>query len=174
VGLTGQGINAIAIGQFAGQTGQAANTIVLNASGSAVIGAGATPNAFYVSPVRNGSSSSPVLVYDTSTGEITHNTSSIKYKKNVIDLQQDTSKIYNIKAREYDTKDDNKHFIGYIAEELNDVDTYFTWKNPDNTPEGIEWFNLLIYTIEEVKKLKQKNIELTNRIEQLEQLNPNP
>ena len=54
---------------------------------------------------------------------------------------------------------------------INDIDTYFTWKNPDGTPEGIEWFNLLIYTIEEVKKLKQQNIELINRVEQLEQLN---
>jgi len=45
-------------------------------------------------------------------------------------------------------------FIGYIAEELNEVDTHFTWKNPDGTPEGIEWFNLLIYAIEEIKKLR--------------------
>lgn len=111
--------------------------------------------------------STPVLVYNTVTDEITYNTSSIKYKKNVIDLQQNTSQLYNIRAREYDAKDDNKHFIGYIAEELNECSTWFTWKNPDGSPEGIEWFNLLVFAIEEIKKhnqdiqnLKQRNLIL--------------
>jgi hypothetical protein len=108
------------------------------------------------------------MVYNVATDEITYNTSSIKYKKNVIDLQQDTSRLYNIRAREYDAKDDNKHFIGYIAEELNEVDNYFTWKNPDGSPEGIEWFNLLIYSIEEVKKLRKDISLLQNRITILE------
>ena len=49
--------------------------------------------------------------------------------------------------------------MGYIAEELNDIDSYFTWKNPDGSPEGIEWFNLLIYSIEEVKKLRKESYE---------------
>jgi hypothetical protein len=69
--------------------------------------------------------------------------------------------LYNITAREYDGKTDNKHYIGYIAEELNSIDKNFTWKNDDNSPEGIEWFTLLIYAIEEIKKLK-------NRVEMLE------
>jgi hypothetical protein len=119
------------------------------------------PYSFYVNPIRPLAASTPVLVYNNATSEITYNTSSIKYKKNVINLQQDTSVLYNIIAREYDAKVDDKHYIGYIAEELNLIDTNFTWKNSDNTPEGIEWFNLLIYAIEEIKKLK-------NRIEILE------
>lgn len=41
------------------------------------------------------------------------------------------------------------------------IDNNFTWKNNDGSPEGIEWFNLLIYAIEEIKKLN-------NRIEILE------
>jgi hypothetical protein len=168
-GLTGQGANSIVIGSNAGGpliTPQPANSITINALGTVVTSALA--NAFYVAPIRGVATATPVLVYNTTTNEITYNTSSIKYKKNVIDLQEDTSKLYNIKAREYDTKDDDKHFIGYIAEELNDVDTYFTWKNPDGTPEGIEWFNLLIYTIEEMKKLKQEIASLTATVTSLQ------
>ena len=54
------GSNSIAIGQFAGQTGQPKNTIVLNANGTAINGNGATititngsTGAFYVAPIRN-------------------------------------------------------------------------------------------------------------------------
>lgn len=83
-------------------------------------------------------------------------TSSIKYTTNVTDLTADTSAIYGVRAREYDGIADNRHHIGYIAEELEAVDTRFTWKNPDGTPEGIEWFNMVVYLVEEVKKLKQQ------------------
>ena len=155
------------IGNVAGQISNA-NSILLNASG---VNINTTVPGCHINPIRGAASATPVIVYNTVSSELTYNTSSIKYKKNVIDLREDTTKLYNVRAREYDTKDENKHYIGYIAEELNDIDTYFTWKNPDGTPEGIEWFNLLIYTIEEVKKLKQQNIELINRVEQLEQLN---
>jgi hypothetical protein len=153
-GETGQGTNSIAIGNSAGHTNQHANSIILNASGSAVDSNGVS--RFYVRPIRAVAVASPVLVYNTVTFEITYNTSSIKYKKNVIDLTGDTSAIYNIKAREYDSKDDDSHHIGYIAEELEECDTRFTWKNPDGSPEGIEWFHLLLYTIEEMKKLRER------------------
>ena len=157
-GNDGQGTNSIAIGTNAGSTNQHANTILINATGGVVNTS--TTSAFYVAPIRGVASATPVLVYSTANNEITYNTSSIKYKKNVIDLNKETSKIYNIRAREFDAISDNKHYIGYIAEELQDIDTNFTWKNQDGLPEGIEWFNILIYLIEEVKKLKQKVNEL--------------
>jgi hypothetical protein len=161
-GFAGQGTNAIAIGhKAAGKNGnQDAGSIVINATGDLLTSVAA--NRFYVKPIRGANTATPVIVYNATNGEITYNTSSIKYKKNVIDLQEDTSKIYNIRAREYDSKIDDIHHIGYIAEELNEVDTNFTWKQND-LPEGIEWFNMLIYTIEEMKKLKK-------RIEDLESM----
>jgi hypothetical protein len=107
------------------------------------------------------------MYYDTTNFELTYATSSIKYKKNITDLKQDTSKILNVRAREYDRKDDNKHYIGYIAEELDDIDNHFTWKNPEGSPEGIDWNNLLLYSIEEVKKLKKELNETQNLVYEL-------
>lgn len=158
-GYTGQGTNAIAIGKNAGATLQHANTIILNASGSVLNSTGI--DRLHVRPVRGVASATPVLVYDTANYEITYNTSSIKYKKNVVDLTTDTSVLYQVQAREYDTKEDNTHHIGYIAEELEQVCPSFTWKNPDGTPEGVEWFTLLVFAIEEIKKLKQELSLLT-------------
>ena len=152
-GQTNQGTNAIAIGNLAGVTNQIGGSICLNASGVA-LNPGVT--GFFVDPVRSDANATPFCVYNTTTKEITYHASSIKYKKNVVNLNQDTAKIYNTIPREYDSKSDNKHHIGYIAEELNDIDANFTWKNLDGTPEGIEWFNLLIYAIEEIKKLKER------------------
>ena len=99
-------------------------------------------------------------MYSTANNEITYATSSLRYKQNVINLTGDTGVVYNVRAVEFDSIDDGSHHVGYIAEELEACDTRFTWKNPDNTPEGIEWFNLLVYTIEEMKKLKARIIAL--------------
>ena len=168
-GQTQQGTGSIAIGYGAGQTNQAANSIVINASGLwSADTAYQTTSGFFVRPVRGDTPATPVVTYNTDTFELTYSTSSIKYKKNVIDLTEDTSVLHNIKAREYDSKESNKHFIGYIAEELNDASPWFTWKNPDGSPEGIEWFNLLVYSIEEIKKLKNQIVTLTERIQVLE------
>ena len=77
-GQNNQGTNSIAIGNLAGCdsnsiTFQAANTIILNASGQDLVGISGQTGSFYVAPIRSGNIGSP-LVYDTLTKEITYNT----------------------------------------------------------------------------------------------------
>jgi hypothetical protein len=64
-----QGQYAVAIGYQAGYSAQAANSIVINASGSAVNGSASS--GFYVAPIRS-NTHTLVLGYDTSTNEITY------------------------------------------------------------------------------------------------------
>ena len=71
-GQTGQGQNAIAIGYRAGNTGQRANSIVINASGSA-LNTGTTGTCF-VAPIRNPNTSyDNFLNYDASSNEVVYN-----------------------------------------------------------------------------------------------------
>ena len=67
------GSRAIAIGDYGVAIGFRANApangIVLNAR--ATLLNGTTANAFYVAPVRGVATSTPVLVYNTATSEIT-------------------------------------------------------------------------------------------------------
>ena len=70
-GAFSQGEDAIAIGRFAGQTDQPDNTIILNASGSAVDGVAAQTNSFYVAPIRTTANGTP-LMYNSTTKEITY------------------------------------------------------------------------------------------------------
>ena len=72
-GETSQGLQAVAIGAYAGGTSQPANTIILNASGSAVNGVAAQTNSFYVDPIRTTANGTP-LMYNSTTKEITYST----------------------------------------------------------------------------------------------------
>ena len=170
-GYLNQGTNAIAIGTSAGKINQGANSIAILATGDVDIEIAENsivlfnvlpfqytfsppkPNSFYVFD-RMTTVSSTNLSYDTSTGEFTYSPSSIRFKKNIIDLQQDTSKILQVRPREFDLKSNNQHGIGYIAEELNDIDPYLANKDSSGTISGVHWNNMILYAIEEFKKIK--------------------
>ena len=71
-GQLGQGENSIAIGAYARPTG--ANTIILNATGTQL--ASSNNNVFIVKPVRGSANlENQVMLYDTTSGEVTYNTS---------------------------------------------------------------------------------------------------
>ena len=78
-----QGTSAVAIGRLAGNTNQADNTIILNASSSAVNGVSAQTNSFYVAPIRTDATPSNVLYYNTTTKEVTYGAGAIA---NIINL----------------------------------------------------------------------------------------
>ena len=75
----GQGANSIAIGNQAGSPSfdllsdfQESNTIILNATGTALIGVDGQENSFYVAPIRNASGADGVLQYNLSSKEVTY------------------------------------------------------------------------------------------------------
>ena len=100
------------------------------------------------------------LYYDTGTNQIMYNVSMAKYKSNIVDLSLDTTSIYNLNPREYDFID-GKHCVGFIAEEVDKVDTMLAAKNNDDTPVNINWYGVTTYLVNEMKKLNErvKNLE---------------
>jgi hypothetical protein len=161
-GYSNQGVNAVAIGLGAGKTGQPDNSIFINASGTSA--SGVTASSCYIRPIRGVAATTPVMTYDTTNFEVRYNSSSKKYKTDIIDLPYDTSTLYNLNPREFLSTIDYKTYIGFVAEEVEEVDTRFAWKDESGSPESIEWFNMLIYTISEIKKLNRKVLELETKI----------
>jgi len=148
---------------FIGKMGiisQPNNSICINATNSAT-GGQTNSSALYINPIRAYASSTPVLAYNITTKEVTYNSSSIKYKKNVIDLTGNSENLYKLRVREYDWKSCGTHYVGLIAEEAYEADPNFTWSN-DGEACGIDWNNILLYAVEEIKKLKKEILLLKN------------
>ena len=165
-GQYNQGRYAIAIGYNAGRTQQPSESIILSATGTASTTA-QSKKGFYVSSVNTGTIAGANLSYNASTWEIGIASSSIRYKTNVVDLNKDTSAIYKLRPVEFDYKEDGSHALGFIAEEVNAIDPSLTFKNSNNTPEGIEWNSMTTYTISELKNLKNEMIVQINNITEL-------
>jgi hypothetical protein len=51
--------------------------------------------------------------------------------------------------------------LGYIAEEVDEIDKYFAKHDTIGTPLTIDWNNIVLYLVEEMKKLK--NIVMSNQ-----------
>jgi hypothetical protein len=68
-GNTNQGSNAIAIGNNAGYVNQASNSIILNATGVALNN---TNQGLFIKPINTSIDTSNLLVYNTTTSEITY------------------------------------------------------------------------------------------------------
>jgi len=168
-GKTNQGAYSIAIGYGAGQTNQAVRSIVLNANSVPLNNTIA--DAFVVRPIRNVGGGS-ALTYNTSTGEIVTVASSLRYKKNVVYKDIQYNDILKFKCVEYDLKDTDTHFnVGYIAEDLAEINEDFINRDAENRPDSLQQYNMLVYTIELCKAQQKQIDELTAKVESLKSEN---
>jgi hypothetical protein len=158
-----QGSEAIAIGTLAGNVTQPANTIVLNATGAVFSTQPADASAFYVNPVRAVAATSTILYYNDTTKEITYATSSAATKNSILPLQEDTSVLFGLQPKTYVYNSDpaSGRHIGYIAEEAAAIHEKFAGYNePGGAPVGIDYFNIVVFLVEELRKLREKSASL--------------
>jgi hypothetical protein len=127
-------------------------------------------NSLIAQSVYDETSGGSANVYVDKDGHLYRSTSSARYKTNIADLSIDTSRIYNLRLREYDYNTTNNqlknkaaHSIGLVAEEavliMPEVVVY-----GNNALDGIDYPRLTISMLNEMKKLKTENIDLKNQL----------
>jgi hypothetical protein len=166
VGITGQGDDSIIIGQNAESTGN--ESIVLNAS--SLVQVNAATSGLFINPIRGPFSSSNVLSYNTTTNEIFYNGSSKRYKHDIEPLTNNTENLYKLTPREFKYNINGEEDIGLIAEEADNCDPWFAYKDSDGIPEGIQWNSITTYLIAEMKKMKEDIEGCEKEIEALKKI----
>ncbi len=103
----------------------------------------------------------------TVSGTVTAN-SDIKLKKNINTIDNALDKVLNLRGVEFDYIANDKHSIGVIAQEVEEVlpDLIHTDENTDT--KSVAYGNLTAVLIEAVKELKKENDALSARIKSLE------
>ena len=104
-------------------------------------------------------------------GQILRSTSSARYKKDIVDIEVDTSKIYQLRPVSFTSKNNDKRYFGLIAEEVaatipelaefakaSDVIPGRT--DDELVPDAVKYPILSVLILEEMKKLKAENDEL--------------
>ncbi len=93
-------------------------------------------------------------VLNITTGRVQRSTSSIKYKEDVVDLEFDSSKIYDLRPVSFTSKMDKKRYFGLIAEEVEAYLPELVEHAPDGSCEGVNYAYLSVLLLNELKKLK--------------------
>ena len=101
-------------------------------------------------------SSANVVVF--SDGSMQRSTSSIKYKKNVLNYTKGLAEVMQLRAVTYEGKgeiDSGKTFAGLIAEEVHDLGlTEFVQYAEDGTPDALSYQNMVSLLVKSVQELK--------------------
>jgi hypothetical protein len=125
---------------------------MLNATGHPLLST--QDSGFYVAPLlATGSLSGVALAYDTKTKQVIQQTGSNVFFTNIQNLEANTQTIYNLVPRQYQSISTGDTGIGYIAEELVSVDPNLVLQ-VDGTPMATQWSSIVVFLVEELKKLQ--------------------
>ena len=179
-GVNNQGTNAVAIGYKSGQTGQGSNSIAIGYSNpsnqsialnsTTTLLTTTTPGFFVKSPIIRGPAGlTNMLSYNSSTGEIFYNSSSKRYKYDIQPTTLQTEHIYQVTPKEFKYNIDDTTDVGFIAEEMAEIEPKFVYNDKDNNPEVICWNVITLSLIEEMKKLAKRRDILKKEIQELKE-----
>lgn len=128
--------------------------------------------------IYDATSASPANVFVTTGGSLLRSTSSRRFKENEAPVEIDSSWLHSVQPKTFDyldrhtsytdedgnevieTVEGDKNALGYIAEELAELDPRAATYDAEGKEDGNEWNYLLICAIEEIKKLRKELDEL--------------
>lgn len=110
------------------------------------------------------------MQYNTTTGEIGYDNSSLRYKSNISTLHDEWKKILRARPVKYDRPSSSGDWeYGYIAEEMDSIGlTNLVFYDQDGLPENFNYEKMILYLNEVIKMHERDNLELRIRVEELE------
>jgi hypothetical protein len=174
--LVTTGANNTILGRYNGNQGSidirtASNYIVLSdGDGNPRMWIAGT-NGYFIPNIRSSATPANDLRFNTGNGEIYYQTSSQRYKTNIVDLEFDTSNIYNLRPVSFDDKETGERCYGLIAEEtFEQIPELVVTREIDGetVPDSIPYSMLSVAILNEMKKLKAELEDAKARITALE------
>lgn len=166
----------IALGVAAGQnfTGSESNNILVGSAG--VIGDGNTirigtqgsgtsqQNTTFIAGIRGATTgnNNAIAVLVDSAGQLGTVSSSIRYKENVKDMDDYSSRVMRLSPATFNFKGSDEISSGLIAEEVADIFPELVAHNAEGQPESVRYHDLSVLLLNELIKMK-------NRVDDLEE-----
>ena len=161
--------DATALSLWTGGSGSMSERLSIASNGNVGIGIAPTNTKLTIGGLgglTNGGGN-PTMHYRTSDGKVVYNSSSQRYKNNIRNIETDTSKIYEIECKTYESNDigeeeEIRTDFGFIAEEMVELFPSVVCLDKENRPDAINYQMLVVPVIAELQKLKEKVTALEN------------
>jgi len=126
-----------------------------------------TGDGLRLNALSSGSGNS-TLKYHTSTGVVTYDTSSERFKQNIVDSKYGLSHVLQLQSRQYEFINDGKPDIGLIAEEVNNVIPELVGKDDADRPMSVAYDRFVSVLVKAIQEQQATITALTDRITALE------
>jgi hypothetical protein len=126
----------------------------------------------FVPSLLGSSDSNPLVRYNTTTGELYYNSSSIRYKEDVTDIESTIDKINKLRPVKFKVKESQQYTTGLIAEEVVEVIPELTFKNKvegfdEPQIDGVSYGDLPTYLLKAIQEQQEMINELKTEIQTL-------
>jgi hypothetical protein len=111
--------------------------------------------AMYVPGLGSGAGTY-AMKYNTTTKQLTYDTSSARYKDNIRDSVYGLSDVLKMRSAMFEYKDDNRTDVGLVAEELDVIVPELVAKNAQGEPDAVSYDRLVSVLIKAVQELNDK------------------
>lgn len=107
------------------------------------------------------------MMYDIIGGGVGYQSSSLRFKENVINLDFDTNALFALDARVFDWKDSGRNDVGFIAEEVAAFDERLAVSDGQGGFISMHYDKMTVYLFKVVKDLHAKVEELEAKLDKL-------
>jgi hypothetical protein len=155
--LVSTGASNTIIGRYNGNTGgldirTASNYIVLS-DGDGNPRVYHNGSTLYITQMLSGAGSYAIKINAT-TGAITYDTSSARYKDNIRDSIYGLNHVMQMRSTQFEYKDDGRSDVGFIAEELDSIIPELVVKNKDGQPDAVSYDRMVSVLVKAIQELK--------------------
>jgi hypothetical protein len=102
--------------------------------------------------------------WNTSTGQITYDTSSARYKNNIRDSVYGLGDVMKLKSKMFEYKEDSRTDVGLIAEEVYKVIPELVGLDKEGLPHSVSYDRFVSVLVKAIQEQQQTIQDLTNRL----------
>ena len=121
-------------------------------------------NKSYFNAISSGAGTNALRV-STSTGEITYDTSSARYKDNIRDSVYGLDDVMQLRSAQFEYKDGGRSDVGLIAEEVQLIIPELVGVNKDGLADSVSYDRLVSVCIKAIQELNAKVTALEAQLE---------
>jgi hypothetical protein len=108
------------------------------------------------------------LKWSTSTGQMTYDTSSVRYKDNIRDSVYGLDHVMQMRSTQFEYKDDGRSDVGFIAEELQPIVPELVGLDKDGQADSVSYDRMVSVLTKAIQEQQAIITDLKARIETLE------
>ena len=104
----------------------------------------------------NSGAGTNALKFNASTGAVTYDTSSARYKDNIRNSIYGLSHVMQMRSAQFEYKDTGRSDVGLIAEELDPIIPELVGKNKDGQPDSVSYDRMVSVLVKAIQELKSE------------------